>query len=315
MNPGNTPVLGDHGILHPGKLLWLRSLGWMIVLTFAIMLAFGLGIEAISAALPSQPAFQFMAKLAGALIVLLAYTALVRLSERRWPAELAVSAAPVGILSGLVIGAVQFSAVMAILNGSGAYDFAYLGTAPAWHGAGLAIESGVVEEILIRGVVMRLVWRAFGPVAAILASALLFGVGHIGNPNATVFTTACVAIEAGIMLGSFYALTGRLWVSIGVHAGWNFAQGYLFGANVSGGDFGAAVSSSMPVAGFPDWLSGGGFGPEASLPSLAVCTIVGAVVLWLASRRATVAKGQPDTRPPTKSSIPTAPHSSRRNQS
>ncbi len=298
-----SPVLG---ILRPGKRLWLRSLGWIIVLIFAIMLAFGLGGEAISHALPSQPAFQFMAKLAGALIVLLAYTALVRLGERRWPAELAVSAAPVGILSGLFIGAALFSAVMAILIGSGAYDFAYLGAAPAWHGTGLAIESGVLEEILIRGVVMRLVWRAFGPVTAIFASALLFGVGHIGNPGATVFTTACVAIEAGIMLGSFYALTGRLWVSIGVHAGWNFTQGYLFGANVSGGDFGAAVSSSTPVAGVPDWLTGAGFGPEASLPSLAVCTIVGAVVLWLAWRRAIFAKAPLDTRP-TVSSIPTAP--------
>lgn len=50
--------------------------------------------------------------------------------------------------------------------------------------------------------------------------------------GATAFTTACVAIEAGVMLGLFYALTGRLWVSIGVHAGWNFTQGTVFGAAV-----------------------------------------------------------------------------------
>ena len=86
------------------------------------------------------------------------------------------------------------------------------------------------------------------------------------------------------MLGSFYALTGRLWVSIGVHAGWNFAQGYLFGAKVSGGDFGEAIATSAPLNGRPDWLTGGIFGPEASLPALVICLTVGVAILWLAAR-------------------------------
>jgi membrane protease YdiL (CAAX protease family) len=41
-------------------------------------------------------------------------------------------------------------------------------------------------------------------------------------------------VEAGLMLASFYLLTGRLWMSIGVHAAWNFTQGWLWGARVSG---------------------------------------------------------------------------------
>lgn len=285
MTWGNTLVLGDRGMLRPGNWLWLRSIVWIIVLIFAIMLAFGFAGETIASALPHQLVPQFIAKVAGALIVLLVYATLVRLGERRWPVELALPAAPLGLLSGLALGAAMFAVAMVILFGCGAYTYAYLGAAPAWHGVGLAIESGILEEILIRGVVLRLMWRAFGPTAGIAASALLFGIGHMGNPAATAFTTACVAIEAGLMLGAFYALTGRLWVSIGVHAGWNFTQGYLFGANVSGGDFGDAVSASVPVAGFPDWLTGASFGPEASLPSLALCTIVGAMVLWLAWRR------------------------------
>jgi membrane protease YdiL (CAAX protease family) len=306
MNWGTTPVLGDHGILHSGRWLWLRSIGWIIVLIFAVMLPFGLGGEAIAHALPHEPVFQFLAKVAGAFIVILAYTAFVRLGERRWPSELALSAAPLGILSGLSVGVIMFAAVMTILVGTGAYSFSYIGAAPAWHGIGLAIESGVIEEILIRGVVMRLAWRALGPGAGIAVSAFLFGVGHIGNPGATVFTTACVAPEAGLMLGSFYVLTGRLWVSIGVHAGWNFTQGYLFGANVSGSDFGVAISRSTPAKGIADWLTGASFGPEASLPSLAVCTIVGAMVLWLAWRSQLALQG-PDfslsVTPPTSQAI------------
>jgi hypothetical protein len=185
---------------------------------------------------------------------------------------------------------------MAIMIASGLYDITYQGPASAWRGAGLAIESSVLEEVIVRGVVLRLVWRAFGPAAAFIVSCLLFGLGHIANPGATLFTTSCVAIEAGIMLGSFYSLTGRLWVSIGVHAGWNFTQGYLFGATVSGGDFGLSIATSTARSAVPSWLTGGAFGPEASVPAFAVCTIVGAAVLWAASRKGRFRKTPPTTR-------------------
>jgi uncharacterized protein len=281
---GMPPDLGTQRILRPGKWLPLRSLCWMVVMIFAIVLAFGPAMEALSHSLPKQPVYQFLAKISGALIVRGTYWVLVRLGERRAPSELALKAAPIGIFIGLATGVTMFAAVMAIMAASGFYDITYHGPASAWRGAGLAIESGVLEEVIVRGVVLRLVWRDSGPLVAFIASSLLFGVGHIANPGATLFTTACVAIEAGIMLGSFYALTGRLWVSIGVHAGWNFTQGYLFGAHVSGSDFGPSIAMSTARSDVPNWLTGGAFGPEASVPAFAICTIVGATVLWTARR-------------------------------
>jgi len=134
----------------------------------------------------------------------------------------------------------------------------------------------------VRGVILRLLWRAFGPLIAFAISAILFGAGHIFNPGATVFAAICVTLEAGVMLGAFYALTGRLWMSIGVHAAWNFAQGYLFGAVVSGSVIGPAVARSVARPGAQGWLTGGMFGPEASLPALLVCVSIGLVTLWLA---------------------------------
>jgi membrane protease YdiL (CAAX protease family) len=284
LNCGMQPVLGDQRTLRPGKWLPVRSLCWMVVMIFAIVLAFGPGVEALSHSLPQHPVYQFLAKVSGALIVLGTYWGLVRLGERRLPSELALAAAPIGIFGGLATGVTMLAVVMAIMIANGFYDITYHGPASAWRGAGLAIESGVLEEVIVRGVVMRLAWRAFGPLVAIVASSLLFGVGHIANPGATLFTTACVAIEAGIMLGSFYALTGRLWVSIGVHTGWNFTQGYLFGAHVSGGDFGDSIATSTARSDVPDWLTGGAFGPEASAPAFAICTIVGISVLLAAWR-------------------------------
>jgi hypothetical protein len=84
------------------------------------------------------------------------------------------------------------------------------------------------------------------------------------------------------MLGAFYALTGRLWVSIGVHAAWNFTQGYIFGAAVSGSDLGPSIARSAAREGVPEWVTGGSFGPEGSMPALIVCTAVGVAVLYRA---------------------------------
>ena len=184
----------------------------------------------------------------------------------------------------------MFAAVMGVMAAFGLYDIQPLGAAPAWISIGKAVQSGVVEELMIRAILLRLIWRAFGPWIAFTASAALFGFGHIANPNATVFAAVAIAVEAGLMLGAFYALTGRVWMSIGVHAAWNFTQGYLFGAAVSGGDFGPSIARSTARSGFPEWLTGGAFGPEASLPALVVCTAVGASVTWMAWRAGQFAK-------------------------
>lgn len=274
--------LGVRRVLRPGKLLWARTVGWMLALILAVALAFGPSTEFLSQVLPDEPATQLVAHVLGCLIILGAYALMVRLGEDRAPGELAPKAAAFGLLAGGMLGTVTFSSVMAIMIGFRLYDFEFLGFAPAWRGVSLALESGVFEEVLVRGIILRLIWRGFGPWPAFIVSAVLFGAGHIGNPGATLFTAACVAIEAGIMLAAFYALTGRLWVSIGFHAAWNFTQGYLFGAAVSGGDFGSAMARSTARGGLPDWLTGGAFGPEASLPSVAICSILGAVVLWFA---------------------------------
>ena len=275
--------LGDRRVLHPGPLRWLRAIAWMIGF-FVLVAVASYGVEGmIGDAFPKANApAQFMANVVGAVASLAIYGLMVWLVEGRTPSELRPASAPAGIIGGFAIGAVVFSAVMLVLIGTGLYDFTWTGPAPVWKCAGLSIESGFIEEIMARGVLLRLTWRAFGPWAAFIFSAAVFGAGHFGNPNASAWAALCIAIEAGLMLGAFYALTGRLWVSIGLHAGWNFTQGYLFGAVVSGTDFGGAIARSTAKDGFPLWLTGGRFGPEASLPALVICTAVGLLTIRMA---------------------------------
>ena len=286
--------LGERRFLHPGPLRWLRASVWMVCLFLLVAFA-SYGPEALigdSFAKTDGPG-HFLANVIGAGLAVAFYWLMVWLAEGRTPSELKPAAAPGGLVIGFLIGVAVFAAVMAALIGTGLYDFALTGPAPAWKGAGLSIESGFIEEVMARGVLLRLMWRAFGPWAAFIFSAAVFGAGHFGNPNASAWAALCIAVEAGIMLGAVYALTGRLWVSIGLHAGWNFTQGYLFGAVVSGTDFGPAIARSVARDGFPLWLSGGRFGPEASLPALVMCTSVGLLVIWMAARAGRFAKATP----------------------
>ena len=286
-NWGVPVTLGERRVLHPGPLRWLRALGWMLVLFVVAAVPAGLAISGVDALLPDTGPIEVLSNAVGAVVCLGLYALVVWGGEARRADELKLSAAPLELAIGLAIGVAMFASVMAIMAVFGLYDIVWKGLAPAWRAVALSIQSGVMEEVLLRLVILRLVWRAFGPWVAFAVSAALFGGLHLANPNASVFAALCIAIEAGIMLGAFYALTGRLWVSIGVHAAWNFTQGYLFGAAVSGTSFGPSIATSTARPGFADILTGGPFGPEASLPGLLVGTGVGVVVMvmaWKAGR-------------------------------
>jgi membrane protease YdiL (CAAX protease family) len=297
---GDVLALGSRRVLAPGRWRWLRALLWGIALFLLVALAFNLAmgitltgllaaagqpLPVLGKPLPGPPAIVFAAMTVGSLAALAAYAGLVRLAEDRRPSEFAPAAAPAELGLGLLLGAAMMAATVLLLWAAGWDRLDPHPLAAIWSAAGNSVESGVVEEILFRLVVLRLLWRAFGPWAALALSALLFGALHLMNPNASLFAALCIALEAGVMLAAFYILTGRLWVSIEVHAGWNFTQGWVFGAAVSGtSGFGGGPLSLTPVPGTSAVLSGGGFGPEASLAGLAVGTAVGAFALHRAWR-------------------------------
>jgi uncharacterized protein len=269
--------LGNAGVLAPGRWRWLRAIGWMLLL--ALVLTF-VGFPGWL----HLPVNRELLRLGGAAAAVLVYAALVRWGERRPVSEFAPAACPAELGGGLLIGAGMFAAVFACLRLSGLYTLAAgRWTDWAFDLAGMTAV-GVFEELLIRGVIFRLLMRAAGLWPALIASAALFGAGHLGNPNATVLGAVAIAIEAGLMLAGFFLLTGRLWMPIGVHIAWNTMQGPVFGARVSGHPEVGSVWTSAPVAGAPEWLSGGIFGPEASVFAMAIGLTV-FVVTWIGARR------------------------------
>lgn len=180
-------------------------------------------------------------------------------------------------LYGLLLGFGFISIIMLIMWISGGYRIVGFNTVvviiPVLI---MSIQAGIMEEILTRGILFRIMEEGIGTWLAVLVSALIFGFMHIWNQNATVFSSVSIALTAGVILAMLYVITRQLWVPIGLHIGWNFTLGGIFGAPVSGGDASGWLKAEFPG---PDWLTGGSFGPEASIITVMVFIIFGAFLI------------------------------------
>ncbi len=187
-----------------------------------------------------------------------------------WMAELA---------AGIGLGAALMAAITALEIGTGWYRFD--GTVPAVAavrdlGFGLVVYAAVAfgEELVTRGYVLQRLAEGWGRGWATVLSSLIFGLLHIGNPGSGPIPILGIFM-AGLMLAQAYWSSGRLWLPIGLHWAWNYFQGPVFGFPVSGTGA-SGLLRLVPVG--PEPLTGGSFGPEASLIGAGAC-LVGFIVL------------------------------------
>ncbi len=225
-------------------------------------------------------------KKAGALLLAVvvagAYRAYVRLVEKRPVAELSSPRALRELGTGVLLGAVLFSLTIGVLALLHVYQVtgnngwvAMLATVPGF------VLAAVLEEVVMRGIVFRILEQSLGSWLALALSAVIFGALHLLNHGATLLNAGAVMLEAGILLAAAYMLTRRLWLCIGIHFAWNFTQGGIFSAAVSGGATRGLLQAKLVGA---EWLTGGAFGVEASAVAVVVC-FSAAVLLLLAAKR------------------------------
>ncbi len=117
------------------------------------------------------------------------------------------------------------------------------------------------EELVFRGYLLQNLMDGIGFKWSIVFSSLVFSLGHIFNPNATLLSALLIALTTPQLIYA-YLKSGRLWLPIGIHLGWNFFQASVFGFAASG-QVSPSLISQSPTG--PDWLSGGQFGAEGSL--------------------------------------------------
>ena len=229
-------------------------------------------------------------KRAGALllsaIVLGSYWAYVRIVEKRAVTELSQRHMLRELSAGVLLGASLFCLTVGVLATLGVYQVtgsngwtAMLATVPGF------ILSGVLEEVVMRGIVFRIVEQSLGSWIALAISAAIFGMLHLLNPGATLLNAGAVMVEAGVLLAAAYMLTRRLWFCIGIHFAWNFTEGGIFSAAVSGGHAKGLLQAKLIGA---DWLSGGAFGAEGSVVAVAICATAGILLVAKAVRKGNV---------------------------
>lgn len=189
------------------------------------------------------------------------------------------------LCGGLAFGTALQLVVLAILaathsihySPAGGYDLHFWKQAAA--SAVLFAIAATVEELSFRGYALKWLTWSLGAPAALVLSSILFGVGHLANPNSTFFSTLNTVL-AGILLAVPYVRTRSMWMQIGIHWSWNLVLATIVSLPVSGLNFGPRVFITADSG--PHWLTGGNYGPEGGL-AVTIVSVIG--IAWLLSTK------------------------------
>lgn len=214
-------------------------------------------------------------------IVYFAYTLYVRWIEKREVVELGFSDAWQELGLGALVGFGLLTMIMVLLWILGLYrvtgiEFNLLTLLGTLLGA---FVSAIVQELIFRAVIYRITEEWLGIWWALGISAAIFGLIHLSSDGATLFSALAVALQAGVILAAAYALTHRLWMALGLHMAWDFANDGIFGVGVAG-QSGQSIKGLLQASlSGPPSLTGGALGVEASIISLVIVLLAGFLIL------------------------------------
>ena len=223
-------------------------------------------------------------------VLVMAATYVMARIERRsvWSYGLTTQGPGGHFLFGWVGGFISLSLLVGVLTAGGYLVFGGLalhGPAIVLYGAVWLVAFALVgcfEETMFRGYLQTTLARGMGFWPAAVVMSVLFGAAHIGNGGESVLGIAEVVV-AGLVLCLLLRVTGSLWMSIGFHGAWDWAQSFFYGTPDSG--FLAQRHLLTSHAAGSIRFSGGSAGPEGSaLAPLAM--VAGLLILVWASRRA-----------------------------
>lgn len=249
-----------------------HPLGWLAVGV--------VGVGLVSAIVSAGPVFALL----GAAAAVAVYWAVMRFVARRPAPEIARRGAGREALRGAALGAGFVIASVLVIASFGGYSLHWADDA----GLGVllsvvcvSIGAAVTEELLFRGLALQAIELLAGSRVALVVTAALFGLIHLANPDATLWSSVAIAIEAGVLLGAAFLWRRDIWFVVGLHCAWNATEG-LLGIPVSGhtADGLFATETSGPAI-----LTGGGFGLEASLVPVLISLALAVPMLVLARRR------------------------------
>ncbi|WP_129596273.1 CPBP family intramembrane glutamic endopeptidase [Anaerophilus nitritogenes] len=141
---------------------------------------------------------------------------------------------------------------------------------PGW------IIQGASEEVVTRGWLMNVIGARYNVVVGLLVSSSLFGILHLLNNHVSLLAIFNI-ILVGLFFGLYALKTDNIWGACGAHSAWNWAQGNIFGLEVSGNSVCSLSLIQTKLTGI-EWVTGGSFGPEAGLAATLIL-LVGIVIV------------------------------------
>lgn len=222
-------------------------------------------------------------------LALTSYIVFFKYYEKRAITEFSLNGLAKNLITGILIGVVLQSLTILVIYFNGGYAVAAVNPfsfiiIPLT----IAFTAAIIEEILVRGILFRIMEEKLGSYFSLFISALIFGALHLANDNSTLLSALCIAIEAGLLLGAAYIYTRNLWFPIAIHFAWNFMQSGIFGAITSGN----AKTNSLLVSKIQgsEFITGGEFGPEGSIQAVIFCSAAAILLLALSQKENKIIK-------------------------
>jgi membrane protease YdiL (CAAX protease family) len=272
----------------PGRMLGSLLLGGVAILGSILVFRQGL-LPLVEAVFQPRPELLSVFRRAGILLTAVAgYWAFVHWHEKREATELHLR--PIHLILGGASGAAMVALPMAVLFALGVYEAVlFRGASPALLGVAALIGiAAILEELVYRCLLFRLLERAWGTKWALAVQAVAFALQHLENVEqggvGDVVTMLVSVTLTGLLWGAVFVLARNLWVVAAHHAAWNFTI-LLSGMPLSGIEDWRKLSPLESRFAGPDWLTGGMFGPESSMLVMASTTVAVVLLLRAARRR------------------------------
>ncbi|MEO2258829.1 type II CAAX endopeptidase family protein [Paenibacillus amylolyticus] len=263
------------------SLFWRFPIIWMIVGAISIILVDAF-IRPLAEQVPGL--LSLLLTLTLGFLAIIVYMLTMKYLARRPIPELSRKGAGIEAVMGALTGVIFIALSAIIIVSLGGYSFQWANDADTVTvliaSVEAALGAAIVEELIFRGLMFQAMNKLLGNWAALAVTSLFFGIAHLGNTGATLWSAFAITLEAGVLLGAAFMWRRNLWFAMGLHFSWNALEG-LLGIPVSGHT--TAGLLIVKVHG-PSLLTGGDFGLEGSMVPVIISLLITTPMLYGAVR-------------------------------
>jgi uncharacterized protein len=264
--------------------LLLRMAGGIALVIGAVMLTESAGRWLLDKTGMPEDLENLVISLMESALALFLYIIFFRYTEKREITELNKGLFIPMAFEGFTAGFILQALIIFVIYFSGHYHIEYINPLRnLLPGLGMALAAGFVAELILRGILFRLLEEKLGTTLTLIFLVILFAILHAGAPGASLITVGATAIHAGLLLSAAYVVSRSLWFPIFLHFAYDFAEPAFFGG-VNPGIRLDHTFITAKISGAP-WISGGVAGPQNSLIGLVLGLLVSGIFLWWAGKK------------------------------